>query len=370
MSARYDVLVLGGGIIGSAIAWELAQRGQSVCLIERGTIGCEASKAAAGILSAQMDLERPGAFFELCQASRRLYTGWVKRLEHASGIHVEYAQDGILFLAFTHRDVATMQTRMRWQQRRGLTVERWSPSEVRRHEPNVEGRFKAGFCFPTEAQVDNAKLMQALSRACRKVGVSVLEQTEIRRLLTRAGRVIGVQPPHQTLRASSVVNCLGSWASISGMQRLKLPVVPAKGQMLSFDAPKRLFHRTVMSEAAYGVQRRDGRLIVGSTVEFVGFDRHLTLAGMHRILSGFRQMVRPSVFDRSTFREAWVGFRPCSQDRLPILGPTRIEGLYAALGHFRHGILLAPITATLLTEFILTGESSVDLQPFSPARFR
>ena len=139
--------------------------------------------------------------------------------------------------------------------------------------------------------------------------------------------------------------------------------------MLEFAAPKGLFRHIVMSDAAYGVQRRDGRLIVGSTVEFVGFDKQLTLEGMQRILSGFRRMVDPAVLTRCAFREAWAGLRPFSQTHNPILGPTPIHGLYLATGHFRHGILLAPITARLLSELILQGRASVELAPFHPTRF-
>ena len=366
---RYDIVVLGGGIIGCAIAEELARAGKRVCLVERGTIGCQASTAAAGILSAQMDVERPGAFFELCQASRRLYPRWVQHLEAHSKVSVGYHEDGILYLALTDRDVRRMARRRQWQRRRGLDVERWSPGEVRRHEPNVEGKIQAGFFFPTEAQLDNVTLMEALRAACRIAGVSVCEQTAVKRLLIRRGSVVGVTTNRGTLTAPIVVNCLGSWASRCTLRSLHLPVVPAKGQMLSFEAPTRLFRHVVMSEVAYGVQRRDGRLIVGSTVEFVGFDRRVTLEGMRCILAGFHQLIKPEALSRCTFRDCWAGLRPCSQDRLPILGPTSIGGVFVATGHFRHGILLAPVTAKLMTELIVRGRSSFDLLPFSLQRF-
>jgi len=367
--SRYDVIVLGGGIIGAATAEELARKGKRVCLIERGTVGCESSKAAAGILAAQMDLEAPGPLFELCQASRRMYGRWVRHLERQSGLSVDYHEDGILYLALTARGEREMDARQRWQLRRGLKVERCSPREVRRREPNALGTVEAGFFFPTEAQLDNVKLMEALAVACRNSGVAVLERTTVRKLLIRRTRVVGVRTNRQTLRAPIVVNCLGSWASEGGPPSLKPPVVPAKGQILAFDAPKRLLRHILMSEVGYGVQRRTGELIVGSTVEFVGFDRHVTLEGMHHILSGFRRMVKPEALNRTIFRSSWAGLRPCGKDRLPILGATPIEGLYVATGHFRHGILLAPITARLLTELILTGRSSLDLSPFVLARF-
>ena len=372
---RYDVVVLGGGIIGAAIAEELARSDKRVCLIERGTIGCEASKAAAGILSAQMDLEHPDAFFELCQASRTLYPSWVAHLERRAHRSVDYHVDGILYLALTDTGVRQMEARQHWQTRRGFRVERWSPQEVARREPNATEKIRAGFFFPTEAQLDNVKLMDALSVACRRAGVTVWERTQVRRVLTHRGAIVGVETSRQTCRAPIVVNCLGSWAPLvsrsSGLgMRSRTPlVVPARGQMLAFAAPTRLFHHVVMSEAAYGVQRRDGRLIVGSTVEFVGFEKRLTGDGMRAILSGFHRMVREKVLDRCAFQDAWVGLRPCSRDRLPILGETSVKGLYVAIGHFRHGILLAPVTAKLIAELILRGHSSFDLSPFSLSRF-
>ncbi|MBI3087348.1 MAG: glycine oxidase ThiO [Candidatus Omnitrophica bacterium] len=367
---RFDAVVLGGGIIGCATAWELAQRGQRVALIERGAIGAEASKAAAGILAAQMDVERPGAFFELCQASKGMYRGWVCALERTSRRSVGYHRDGILYLACSRADVRRMERRRRWQTRRGLRVERWSPRDVSRREPNVQGRIRAGFFFPAESQVDNVELMEALAAACRKTGVRLWERTEAQRVLVRGRRVAGVRTTRGTIRAPVVVNGLGSWAPLSGVPIPKPVIMPARGQMLAFDAPKGLFRHVVMAEAAYGVQRRDGRLIIGSTVEFVGFDRRVTLEGMTRIVSGFRSLVRQDVFERATFREAWAGLRPCTIDRRPILGATRIAGLYVAAGHFRHGILLAPLTARLMAELILTGRASCDLSPFALDRFR
>ena len=146
-----------------------------------------------------------------------------------------------------------------------------------------------------------------------------------------------------------------------------LPVEPARGQMLAFRGPRGFVRRAVMSERAYVVQRRDGRLLVGSSVERAGFKKALTLEGMHAILSGLRRM--STALAGCPFLEAWAGFRPITPDGLPILGPTPIEGLYVATGHFRHGILLAPITARLMAELILTGRPSFDLSPFSPQRF-
>lgn len=364
---RRDVIVLGGGIIGTSLAEELARHGTRVTLIERDAIGREASSAAAGILSAQYDLPRPGPLFSLCQAARRMYPRWVEHLERRSGLSVGYHVDGILYLAMSGREESAMKHQARWQRKLGLRLEEWSPKEVRRHEPSVDGKIKRGFHFPTEAQVDNVRLMHALAIACRKAGVEVQEKTSVRRLLVRGGTVRGVETDRGASEAHIVVNCLGSWASMGGAFPVPVPVEPARGQMLAFQGPKRLVRHAVMSDRAYVVQRRDGRLLVGSTVELVGFEKALTLDGMHGILCGLRHMSR--ALSHGTFLEAWAGFRPLAKDRLPILGKTSVEGLYVATGHFRHGILLAPITAALMAELILRGRSSVDLSPFSPSRF-
>ena len=363
-----DVIVLGGGIIGCALAEELGRRGQRVMVVERGTIGGESSSAAAGILSAQMDLPEPGPLFEFCQEARRMYPRWVTHLEQRSSLSVGYHVDGILYLAMTGREEQAMERRARWQRKLGLLVERWSRKDVQRHEPSIDGSVKRGFHFPTEAQVDNVVLMQALAAACRNAGVELHEHTTVRRLIVRSQTVQGIETQEGSFDAPVVVNCLGSWGELSGQFPVPVPVEPARGQMLAFDGPKRLFRHAVMGERAYVVQRRDGRLLVGSTIERAGFEKALTAEGMHNILCGMRHM--SSAINQCTFREAWSGLRPSTQDTLPIIGSTQIEGLYVATGHFRHGILLAPITAKVVAELILRVRPTFNLNPFSPNRFK
>ena len=366
---RYDVAVLGGGIIGCALAEELARHGVRVALIERGRIGAEASAAAAGILSSQVDLASPGPLFELCQAARRMYPRWVEQVQRRSGMSVGYHVDGIVSLVLSAREERAMDRQARWQRRVGLRVERWSAKTVRRHEPAIDGRVRCGFLFPTEPQVDNAILMRALALACRKAGVTVREGVSARRLLLRARAVSGVELDHGgSIEAKTVVNCLGSWAAMGGAFPVPLPVEPARGQILVFQGPRRLFRHAVMSGRGYVVQRRDGRLLVGSTVERVGFDKSLTFDGMHTILSGLRSLT--SAMNACALVESWAGLRPRTPDQLPILGATAIEGLHVATGHFRHGILLAPITAHLMAQLILRGRSAHDLSPFSASRFQ
>jgi glycine oxidase len=362
--SRYDALVLGGGIIGAAIAEELAQRGASVCVVERGTIGCEASTAAAGILSSQMDIPEPGPFFDLCQASHRAYPAWVRRIETASGIRAGYHRDGILYVALTAAQAKEMGRRAAWQRRMHLPVERWSAREAVRREPALSDRIHGAYVFPAEAQLDTVQLMLGLAQACRAAGVTIREQTAALGLLVSGRSVRGVQTTAGPIESSVVVSCLGSWSGNALPRLPRAPVVPARGQMLAFDAPRHLFRHVVMGEEAYGVQRRSGRLIVGSTVEFVGYERAVTLEGITRITHAFARLVRPEVLAECALRTTWAGLRPYSPD--PILGRGSLEGLFTATGHFRHGILLAPITALAMADLILTGRSRIDVRPFAP----
>ncbi|MBI4598266.1 MAG: glycine oxidase ThiO [Candidatus Omnitrophica bacterium] len=351
-----QILILGGGIIGTALAEELARRGKHVTLIERSTVGAEASSAAAGILASQVDLVEPGPLFDLCQQGRAMYPAWVARLERASGISVGYHKDGILYIARTASEERVMQRRIRWQQTLGVRVKVWSPAQVRRHEPAIDADICRGFFFPDDAQVDNAVLMQALARACRVAGVSVREHTTVRRLLVRQGVVRGVDTDRGRMEAPVVVNCLGSWAPLGGRFPVPVPVEPVRGQILVFRGPRGLLRHSVMTEHGYMVQRRDGRILLGSTVEHVGYDKSLTVEGMHKILSGLRRF--SSAINHCTFVESWAGLRPYSRTHQPVMGPTRIAGLYLATGHFRHGILLAPVTAHVITELLLHRRSS------------
>ena len=367
-NTSYDAILLGGGIIGAALADELARRGQRVAIVERGTIGSEASTAAAGILAAQVDVPEPGPFFDFCQAARRMYPRWVEQLERRSGLKVGFHVDGILQLMLTAGEERVMKRQAKWQRAYGVRIDQWSPKEVRRREPVVSGKIRSGFRFPAEAQVDNVLLMEALAAACPASGVTIKERTVAQRIVRRDGDVRGIETDHGVLDAPVVVNCLGSWANLTGASPMRLPVEPIRGQMLAFLGPKGMVRHAVMSSAAYVVQRRDGRLVVGSTLERAGFEKTLTLGGMSAILGGLRRICS-SAFDQCTLIDCWSGLRPLTgTDQLPIMGQWSDEGLYLATGHFRHGILLAPLTAQVMAELILHGRSGIDLQPFSPRR--
>lgn len=363
--ARADVVILGGGIIGTSLADEFARQNQQVVVIERGKIGAEASSAAAGILSAQMDVPRPGHFFDFCQLSRRMYAKWVSRLERHSGQEAGFKRSGVLYLAASKAQESRMQSRASWQGRLGLRVEHWSAQQIRRREPAVDGNFRCGFNFPLEGQVDNVLLMRALAGTCLKDGVTLKEETAAQRLVIRNNTVTGVETSHGHWDSPVVINTIGSWASINPFP-VKLPVEPARGQIVSFAGPKKLFRRPIMSERAYIVQREDGQLLLGSTIERAGFNKSLTVKGIRDILCGARTI--SSRLDSCAFVDSWAGLRPYSKTGFPLLGPTEIRGVFVATGHFRHGILLAPATALLMAQLVLHGHSSFDLSPFFPEK--
>ncbi len=367
MAESFDALILGGGIIGASLAEELSRHGRHVALIERDRIGAEASTAAAGILSSQADVAQPDAFFDLCQASRKMYPRWIEHVQRRSGLSVGYSVDGVLHVAMNSKEEKLLDKRIRWQLKRGLKVTRLSPREAKRFNAAIDGRIKRAYFFPTEAQIDNALLMAALGAACQKAGVETREGVTATRLRMEGGEIKGVDTDRGAFDAPIVVNCLGSWAGVEGLTPQPLPVVPIRGQMLVFDGPKGSFRTPVIGERAYAIQRRDGRVLVGSTLEPAGFHKALTLGGMHEILCGLRHIT--SAVNNWTYLTAWAGLRPCAPDKLPVMGQTSVKGLYVATGHYRHGILLAPVTAHILTELILNGRTGFDIEPFSPLRF-
>lgn len=363
----FDTIILGGGIIGCSLAEELARNGMNVAVIERGAIGQEASTAAAGILSASTDLTKPDPLFEFSQSARKLYPRWVRRLEEKSGISVGLRNSGIVFLAQNAHELQVMDHRARWQRRYGIKIERWSQKKLKQKEPNIDAKVKAAFYFLDGVYLDNALLMQALAKSCRKEGVKIFEGQTVRRIAVRDHGAHGVNIGKQTLHAPIIINCLGSWASMNGSFPVRLPVQPVRGQILVFEGPKSRYRHAIMSHNVYGVQRQDGRLLLGSTVEFSGYQKSVTAEGMHDILCKFKRL--SSAVNQCRFLYAWSGFRPHSADGFPIIGQSEIDGIYVATGHYRHGILMAPATAKYLSDSILGRKSSFDLQPFSPSRF-
>jgi glycine oxidase len=364
-----DVAIVGGGIMGCAVALRLAQRGLRVTVIERGIPGAEASSAAAGILGPQMEAEGPGPLLELGLRSRALYPALAAELHDATGIDVGYAKSGVLAVALTEHEEQELASRRTWQTARGLRVEAFSAAAVRELEPAISPEVRSAIRFIDDAQVSARELARAFSQAAAAAGARFLQGRYVRRVIVADGVATGVELDGEILPAGVVVVAAGSWSSLVEGGGVPGQVVrPARGQMVAIETRPPLFRHVVSVHGrGYLVPRRDGTVLAGSTVEMAGFRKEVTVGGLAQILGMARALI-PALADAAV-TATWSNFRPYTDDHLPVLGHTPIHGLVLATGHYRNGILLAPITAWAIAELVASGQSSIDLAPFSVSRF-
>jgi glycine oxidase len=360
-----DVLIIGGGIIGCSIALKLAEAGCAVAVIERGRLGCEASSAAAGMLSPQTDSLQPDEFFALGIKSRSMYKDFVAQLKELSGIDAQLREEGTLFVSIEslqdHADSWTS-----WQIEAGLKLEKIGAADLFKLEPAVTRGASRAFFIPEDHQVDNRLLMEALSVAIRRAGVEVMEGEEVTSLLVTEGRVKGVACGGKQIHAGNVLMAAGGWTG-GLLEPVGLPVktIPARGQMIAVRSS--VIRHVLHSSNVYLVPRNDGRLLIGATIEYVGFEKATTAKGLHSLLDAAIALA-PEI-SQAEIVETWSGLRPDTIDHLPILGQTPVANLWLATGHYRNGILLAPATADLMTRSLLKGRDEADLKPFSARRF-
>lgn len=361
MRATADVAVVGGGVIGLALSRELSSRGVGVLVLERGCTGEEASSAAAGMLTAQSDATAPSAFFDLALESRDLYAAWADALEQETGIEIGWRPTGVLRCG-----PADLLQKFLWQLGAGLPIERIDLAGIRRCSAGrVAPEITEALFFPRDSVVNNRLLVRALRRSLEIRGVPIREGVTVTRFVVEDDVCRGVESSDGRIAAARVVDCAGAWAGLDPTLRFPIPVEPIRGQIveLADDAP---FPTVLLSEDVYLVPRSDGRILVGATVERCGFRKEVTAAGIATLLSAAVALV-PSLAS-ARLSDAWAGFRPGTPDGLPLLGASPLVGLYLATGHFRNGILLAPVTALRLAD-LLTGAGAHDLGPFAPERF-
>lgn len=376
-----DAVIVGGGVIGLAIARALSLRGAGrVTLIERAGLGSEASSAAAGMLAAQVEAESADAFLELACASRELYPKFAAELLEETGINIELERTGTLYLGFTEQDEAEIERRYRWQKRAGLAVEQLSVDEARRLEPWVSPHARSALRFPLDVQIENRRLVAALSASNERRGVRLMTGTNVESLLVERGRVTGVETSRGTIHASVVVLAAGAWVSfiqmagkggagVEGGQQAPLRIEPVRGQMLCFETNTRPIRHVIYSPRGYVVPRLDGRLLAGSTTERAGFDKRVTGGGIHTITKHAIEIA--PLLSGLPLMDAWAGLRPrAAMDEWPVLGRSAdVYGLYYATGHYRNGILLVPITGEMVADEITSGVRPALLEAFTPDRF-
>ncbi|HID04985.1 MAG TPA: glycine oxidase ThiO [Aigarchaeota archaeon] len=372
------VAVVGGGIIGLSTAWQLALEGVEAVVLERGEAGREATWASAGMLAPNLEAE-PGeeALLPLLLESGRMWPKFAEQLEELSGIKVNYRTEGAMAVALNRGDVEELRFQHSFQRRLGLDVKWMDGEEALEMEPNLNRNILAALYSGSDHQVDNRLVVKALKVALQRSGGVLKEHTEVKRIIVEGNRVRGVMADGLVIGADYVVVAAGAWSRrLEGIpDNARPPVRPVKGQMLSVKTPGNnplLTHVVWGPTRAWGmtylVPRLDNRILVGSTVEEMGFDKSVTAGGLMNLLRGAWE-VFPPIYDLPV-DEVWAGLRPGSVDDAPILGPTEVEGLVMAVGHFRNGILLAPITAEAVVKYILEGGLPEVAQPFTMNRFR
>lgn len=350
----WDVIVVGGGIIGLSLSIALRKRGMKVLVVERGEPGREASYAAGGML-ADCAIETPAALQPLATASARMYPEFVHELEVESGIKADLRDHGcILFNPPQHVD-----ERPRFPMGSPL------PAPLAELEPALADPNRPAV-FLQERSVDPRALAAAALKTAKKRGVDFSSGDTVASVDPSDGRVLGVTTTKTSFRGAKVVNCAGAWSG--QITPHAFPTRPVKGQMLYLAAPSRtLLKHVIRAPEVYLVPRSDGRILVGTTVEEAGFDKRTDTATIQRLRRAAIAMV-PELRNAKIL-EDWAGLRPGTPDALPILGETATPGYFVATGHFRDGILLAPVTAEAMAEVITGGKCGYDLAPFSAGRF-
>ena len=371
------ILIIGGGVIGLGIGWQLAKAEASVTIHERGQAGRGASWAAAGMLAplAEAHSEEP-ELLKLGSQSLARYPQWVGELEADAKMAIGYRVEGTLIVGLEPDDTHQLRHLYTSQQELGLDVEWLNGRSAREIEAALSPRVTAAIRCVTDHQVDNRLMVQALQRAYQAHGGVLHENRSIERIVVENGAATGVQTQDGFHEAEVLILAAGCWsAQIKGLpDNLLPPVRPVKGQMMALQMEAGITVKNVIrtvrarySTSVYLVPRTDGRLIVGATSEEMGFDTRLTVGGVFELLRGAYEAV-PSVYELPIL-ETWAGLRPGSRDNAPILGKTPVENLIYATGHYRNGILLTPITAYEIAKLVLTGETSETIAPFHLDRF-
>jgi glycine oxidase len=365
---KFDAAIAGGGVIGGAIALELARAGMRVGVFDRQQPGQEASWASAGILSPAP--ESPGmiALVPLGKKSLSLYPEFVAQVEEISGNNTGFRAEGTLEALFSGDTKAELSTIIALHHGLGLKAEALCADDARELEPALNEDVEAAVLRPEECSIDNRALTNAVLQAARRSGAEIFPDTSVRGIWREGNRCAGLILQHEKVEAKWTIVAAGCFsAGIEGVAAYA-PVRPAKGQMVALRADEVKMRRVLWAEHVYLVPRNDGRILAGATVEYVGFDKRTTAGGIEKILSAAIELA-PGLAN-ARMEETWAGLRPDCPDHLPILGPTDLDGLLMATGHFRSGILLTPITARLIREWITEQQVSVDWDRFSPLRFQ
>ena len=368
MSLKTDVAIVGGGIIGCALAYTLAKAGTQVAVFEQERVGGQARVAAAGILGSGVDGDLNDHAHNLAVQSARLYPEFAAALEAATGLDATYTRSGALSVVFGERQADFLSKRAQDLAERGERVAWLDAAALRRAEPLVNTDARGAVLFHDDAHVYAPQLMHVLTLAAVAQGVKIHEYAPVHGFVTAGDAIIGIQTATGTVHAERVVLTAGAWTRALGDRLgITLPLQPTRGEVMVLETYDRPLQRVVSGAGGYLAPKQDGRIVVGATEEDAGFARENTAAGVAFLIKVLQRLAPGLAATR--IHHLGVGLRPTPGDGVPLLGPvTRRPGLWVAAGHHRNGILLAPITARLMANALLHDDLA-PLQPFSPDRF-
>jgi glycine oxidase len=364
-----DVIVIGAGAIGTSIAYQLAKAGVNVMVFERGQVGGQATGASAGMIQINPDRTTPPAVSTLALESARLFPALATELQERTGMDIGYRPAPLLHVALHEGDEPQLRAHRAWQADHGVAVAWLDGAAALDLEPTLNPATRAALYYPNDHQVMPLTFAQALARTAVDLGAALREGAGIDRLLTAGDRVVGVAIGGETVHAGEVVIASGAWASSwSDALQTPIPVRPVRGQMVALRTTGTGLRNVVSSAEGYMLTKPDGSTDVGTTVEEVGYDARPTAAGIAGLLAMVPRLA-PRLAD-ATFSRAWAGLRPGTPDGLPLLGRVPgWQGVSLAAGHFRNGILLAPITGELIADLLARRRPRLALDAFDPGRF-
>lgn len=366
MKSTIDVIVIGAGVIGCAAAYEMGRRGLKVHVYDSRAPGAGASQASAGVLAPYIEAESRSPLEALGVRSLALFDEFLSQVASDAGQTVRYVRDGTLEVATDEGGVARLERSWRTLDEEGVDCELLTATEVREREPAIGPLAHAGLLIPTHGAVSVRDLVDALVRAAQARGVTVAEGHTVRRVTP--GPEAEVETDHGVLRARTVVIAAGAWGGCVPVEHGgDVPIRPVRGQLLSLANVPTLPRRVLWAPDCYCVPWPDGQLLVGATVEDVGFNERATLGGVRHLAAAVSRLF-PGL-EHAELEDVRVGLRPSSPDGLPVVGPSRqFSALVYATGHYRNGILLAPLTAHVVADLVVSGREDPMLEITAPAR--
>ncbi|MGD8824122.1 MAG: glycine oxidase ThiO [Myxococcales bacterium] len=364
----YDVIVVGGGLMGCSVARRLARDGMRVLVLERSVPGAEASSAAAGILGPTVESFDDALALQLGRRSRELHAELAEELDELFGIDVGFRRCGVFKLALSEAELEELDDQASSLELQGVRCHKWTADELSREEPGANPDALGALSIPEDAQVDPRKLLSAMAIGAEHEGAVFQTGSTVRSIRVEGGRVRGVELDERTIEVERVVVAAGSWTTlVAGLPLRSKTIYPVRGQMIATHVRPPLFRRVAFGARGYVVTRPDGRVLCGSTMERVGFERGITFGGLADVIRK-AIAIAPSLAS-APIDDHWSSFRPGTPDGLPLVGETTIDGLFLASGHYRNGILLAPVTAELIASAVAGEPSTREAEALSPRRF-